>query len=495
LEKNEKYILEGALIFYSCLELNAHFFYSQIGFNFLSRLNPILNEALRFQDPEIRIKILRILKNSIFDLHSAFKKSPSDFDRKLFLMESLCKEVADRRVLKLYPHLAGFLLSYSGLTGLPENFPKIKELHSQKDFICTMTELLSLVEYKADLYPFRNLFPSSLKKLLEDENKSSKDLLIELKITLCFGVKNTFEQVFSSNHKNLFEFLIDQTVQAFTYLNPTLAQVDLEPEIRSYLLREGNKNPTQLLSYLSTLDAKPKQLKLMQDSFIAMIREEPRPKLTLNTSEHINNIFSCSPESFEKWQKPYEIVIEELFEKKVDQERYRGYRALISSDRSLFFKCFEDFSSCLSSEGFYSRLIGSIMEDPHHRLVLLLKPDGSIFARKFIRVGQRKIRSNYPFNLNVLFLEKTYSKGTACESLERALNLLAYRFSEEMQFELYTDGMCEENSKTVVINLGKAAPSAPDRYSDASSQGRYLSEVHMNPELQVLKAKPLTPPF
>ncbi len=75
----------------------------------------------------------------------------------------------------------------------------------------------------------------------------------------------------------------------------------------------------------------------MQDSFIAMIREEPRPKLTLDTSEHINNIFSSSPESFEKWQKPYEIVIEELFEKKVDQERYRGYRALISSDRSLFF--------------------------------------------------------------------------------------------------------------------------------------------------------------
>ena len=238
LEKNEKYILEGALIFYSSLELNAHFFYSQIGFNFLSRLNPILNEALRFQDPEIRIKILRILKNSVFDLHSAFKKSPSDFDRKLFLMESLCKEVADRRVLKLYPHLAGFLLSYSGLTGLPENFPKIKELHSQKDFICTMTKLLSLVEYKADLYPFRNLFPSSLKKLLEDENKSSKELVIELKITLCFGVKNTFEQVFSSNHKNLFEFLIDQTVQAFTYLNPTLAQVDLEPEIQSYLLTD-----------------------------------------------------------------------------------------------------------------------------------------------------------------------------------------------------------------------------------------------------------------
>lgn len=63
-----------------------------------------------------------------------------------------------------------------------------------------------------------------------------------------------------------------------------------------------------------------------------------------------------------------------------------------------------------------------------------------------------------------------------------------------MQFELYTDGMCEENSKTVVINLGKAAPSAPDRYSDASFQG-YLSEVHMNLELQVLKAKPLNPHF
>ena len=63
--------------------------------------------------------------------------------------------------------------------------------------------------------------------------------------------------------------------------------------------------------------------------------------------------------------------------------------------------------------------MGSVMNDRHHRLVMLLNPEGEIVARRFIRLGiitgQKKEKRKALYSL------KTYTKGTASDFIERSL--------------------------------------------------------------------------
>ena len=124
--------------------------------------------------------------------------------------------------------------------------------------------------------------------------------------------------------------------------------------------------------------------------------------------------------------------------------------------------------------------MGSVMNDRHHRLVMLLNPEGEIVARRFIRLGiitgQKKEKRKALY-----FLKKLIPKEQL-DFIERSLQLVAYRYAQKFNWPLYQKNyLLERANSETRISLGAAYPGSPLRYSDAS----YLSYGYSDIEKKV----------
>ena len=168
-------------------------------------------------------------------------------------------------------------------------------------------------------------------------------------------------------------------------ITKSLCQNDLEKsKVQEFLAQYHPDDPSYMLSYLNVTRHEHKRI---IKSLRQMIFEEPRSPLTINDSRHIKSVFKGQKDLLPLWEEDFEVPLSEITKDPCCLKKYENHRAVISSNPIYFYFCGKGFTSCLDHKGRLNYLMGSVMNDRHHRLVMLLNPEGEIVARRFIRLG------------------------------------------------------------------------------------------------------------